>query len=127
MYFNFYNRFRSSFLQHFSQHLSYDAYMFICVARDLDFLSCFFSIAYLPMAGNWACCAVGMLWVQSQHNQLQQGYLAMSGTEGGSWNLLLRFGVEEERANVDAKALLGCTGDQPAICLLWNLQSTEIT
>lgn len=28
--------------------------------------------------------------------------------------------------NVGAKALLGCTEDQPAICLLWNQQSTEI-
>lgn len=81
------------------------------------------------MAGNWACCAVGMLWVQSQCNHLQQGYLAMVtwGRKGLLGPTAQVWGEGEKGANVGAKALLGCTGDQPAICLLWNQQSTEIT
>lgn len=37
-----------------------------------------------------------------------------------------QFGVGEEGTNDGAKAVLGCTGDQPAMCLLWNQQNIEI-
>lgn len=97
--------------------------MFICVCH-VTWIS-FPSFFYCIPDNGWKLCLL-CCW-DAVGSELQQGYLAMSGAEGGSQDLLLRFGVGEEGENVGVKALLGCTGDQPALCLLWNQQNTEIT
>lgn len=77
--------------------------MFICVCH-VTWVS-FPSFFYCIPDNGWKLCLL-CCW-DAVGSELQQGYLAMSGAEGGSQDLLLRFGVGEEGGKCWCKSSSG--------------------
>lgn len=99
-----------------SSHRTYPRCLFVCDTwRGFPFLFFFYCIPANGWKLGLLCCwnAAGS---ESAHH-LQQGYLAMSGAAGGSQDLLLGFGVEEQGANVGARLFWGALGTSlPYLC-----------